>query len=364
MIGKSASAAAALLAVLALTACGPGSPAPTPTTTPGSTWTADPDDEATPEPTGAADRPTPLFAASCDTLAPASLLTPILPFAFEANDVLRTEYFATPSIPRHGAVAQVGGLLCEWSNGEPYSSQMGSSAFRGIQLSVLPDARSGWELFAGYYGIAPTADSVSCFAASGVCSLDVYADGYWFSAEIATTVGAGTEPAVRALGDHLQAATSGFGTLRDRWYPTGLESIPAACETTLPASLVTAVFGSGHGLYNSEGEHGGWSLWAEAVSRNGGFGCGWFGDGEISVSWQPGGEWLARQLGVTTNGAEVDVPALAADGVARLTSYSDGSYRIDLVAHGTWASTVVNGARDSDSGVRQLANHVAGLFAP
>jgi len=235
MIGKSAAAAAALLALLALTACGPGSPTPTPATTSGSTATADPDDEATPGPTEvAADRPTPRFDASCDTLVPTSLLTPILPFAYEVNDVLRTQYFATPSIPRHGAVAQVGGLLCEWSNGEHYSSETGSSAFRGIQLSVLPEARSGWELFADYYGFAPTADSVSCFAASGVCSLDVHADGYWFSAEIATTVGAGTEAAVRALGDHLQAATSGFGTLREPWYPTGLQVIPSDCDVTLP----------------------------------------------------------------------------------------------------------------------------------
>jgi hypothetical protein len=364
MIGKPAAAFAALLALLALTACGPGSPAPTPTTT-GGTATADPDDGATPEPTDTApDRPTPRFDASCDTLVPASLLTPILPFAFEANDVLRTEYFASPSIPRHGAVAQVGGLLCEWSNGEPYSSETGSSAFRGIQLSVLPDATSGWERFAGYYGFAPTADSVSCFAASGVCSLDVHAGGYWFSAEIDTTVGAGTEAAVRALGDHLQAATSGFGTLREPWYPTGLQVIPSDCDVTLPATLVGSVFGSGHELYEADGG-GGWSLWAEAMSRNGGFGCGWYGGVEtISISWQPGGAWLARQLGVTSNGAAVDIPALGADGVARLTSYSDGSYGIDLVAHGTWVSTVVNGASDSEAGVRQLANHVAGLFAP
>lgn len=355
-------ATAALLALLTLSACSPGTPTPTPPLTASAT----PTDEPEPEPTAAAaDRPPVRFGATCASLVPTALLTPILPFTFEANDLVRSQYLATPDIPRNAAVAQLGGLVCEWSNGEPYSSQVGSSAFRGIQLSVLPEAADGWEFFTGYYDVDPVAGSVSCSAESGACSLDVFADGYWFSADIATTVGPGTEAAVVALAGHLRSAVAGFGPLAARWYPAGLETIPVGCGTTLPESVVSAVYGSGHDLYNSEGEHGGWSVWAEAWTRDGGFGCGWFGESEaITVSWLTGGAWLAEHLGVTANGVAVEIPGLGGDGIARQTSYGDGSSRIDLVAHGTWVTMSVAGSADPATGVRLLANHVAGLYAP
>jgi hypothetical protein len=349
-------AAAALLALL--TACGPGSPAPTPT----GTADAGPSAEPTPEPPAAADRPEPRFGDGCDALVPDALLSAIFPFAVEPHDFLATEYAAWPGIPRHGAVAQVGGLLCEWSNGEPYSSMTGASAFRGIQLSVLPEAEDGWDTLLGMHGYGRPEGDVYCSPSASICTFDVYASGYWFAAEIAVPVSAGTPAAVDALADHLLTQVAGFGALQPLWEPADLVRPPHDCAVVLPASVVDAIHGRGHTLYESDGG-GGWSLWAEALTRNTGFGCGWFDETRgIGVEWQNGGAWLAEHLRVTTNGVAIDIPALGSDGIARLTCYAGGECRADLVVHGTWISATVSNSADPEAGVRLLAAHLAGLM--
>jgi hypothetical protein len=348
-------AAATLLALLA--ACGPSSPAPTPT----SPADAGPSAEPTTEPTPAADRPEPRFGEGCDALVPDALLSAIFPFTVEPHDLLATQYAARPDIPRHGAVAQAGGLLCEWSNGEPYSSVTGASAFRGIQLSVLPEAEEGWETFVGMYGYGPDGD-VYCTPSGSTCTFDVYAAGYWFAAEISVPVAAGTPAAVDALADHLLTQVAGFGALEPVWEPADLISVPHDCAVVLPASVVDEIHGPGHTLYETDGG-GGWSLWAEARTRGTGFGCGWYDDTRsVGVEWQNGGAWLAEQLGVTTNGVDIDIPALGTDGVARLTCYAGGECRADLIVHGTWISATVANSADPEAGVRRLAAHLAGLM--
>jgi hypothetical protein len=345
-------AAAALVTLLA--ACGPGSPVPTPT----GTTDADPSGEPTTEPTPAADRPEPRFGEGCDALVPDALLSAIFPITVEPQDVLATQYAAWPSIPRYGAVAQLGGLLCEWSNGEPYSSVTGASAFRGIQLAVLPEAEGGWETFHETYGYE---GGVNCHSDSR-CDFDVYSAGYWFTAEIAVPVSAGTPAAVDALADHLLAQVAGFGALEPLWEPADLVELTDDCAVVLPASVVDAIHGADHTLYEGDGG-GGWSLWGEARARTSGFGCGWYDDTRsVGVEWQNGGAWLAEHLGVTTNGVDIDIPALGSDGAARLTCFVGGECRADLIVHGTWISATVSNSADPEAGVRLLAAHLVGLM--
>jgi hypothetical protein len=342
--------------VILLAACGPGSPTPT------DTVDADPSGEPTTEPTAAAaDRPEPRFGEGCDALVPDALLTAIFPFAVEPHDLLSTQYAAWPGIPRHGAVAQVGGLLCEWSNGEPYSSATGASAFRGIQLAVLPEAADGWDTFLGMHGYGPEGD-VYCSPSGSACTFDVYADGYWFAAQISVPVSAGTEAAVDALADHLLTQVAGFGALEPVWEPADLVRLPHDCAVVLPASVVAEIHGADHTLFETDGG-GGWSLWAEAKTRNSGFGCGWYDDTRsVAVEWQNGGAWLAEHLRATTNGVEIDIPALGGDGIARLTCFAGGECRADVIVHGTWLSATVANSADPEAGVRLFAAHLAGLM--
>ena len=132
-------AASALLVLLA--GCAPASPTPTPTTT---TTSSSPSPSATSdagEPLP--DRPVPRFGDGCAALVPAATVSAIFTYPVEPHDFLETEYAALPSIPRNAWIAQSGGMLCEWSNGEAYSSATGVSAFRGVQIAILPEAADG-----------------------------------------------------------------------------------------------------------------------------------------------------------------------------------------------------------------------------
>jgi hypothetical protein len=341
--------ATALVAVL--TACDPGTPVPpsepeTPIAT------------ESPAPEVSVSRPVPRFGDGCAALVPDALITALVPGAAEPHDLLATQYGAFPTIPRSAAVAQVGGLLCEWSNGIPYSSATGASGFAGIQLSVLPDAATGWDTLVAYSGHDPAAGNTYCF--DEVCGFDIFADGYWFSAEMFLPSGGGTLADVEALADHLRGEAADFGT------PAAPSTAPGAplaadCALLLPAALVDDIYGAGHSLLESDGG-GGWSLWAEASLRNHDGGCGLFDAAQmLAVDWLNGGAWLAAELGAT-GGTPVVIAELAEGDSATLDCDSPDHCRVTLTIDGTWVTVTAQYAPDSAAAATRLAEHVVGVL--
>ena len=346
-------AAAALLVVL--TACGPG--APTPTGASGSPTPAASDD-AEPSP-AAAERPTPGFGDGCAGLVPASLIESLSPGA-SPHDLLASEYGAISWIPRNASIGQLRGMLCEWSNGEPYSSATGASAFRGIQLVVLPDAARGWIQFTDFYGYDPEVGFVSCTESIGFCHVEFFADGYWFEVEAYVPPRSGLEADFVALGAHLRTQAATFGRAEAPWTPDGHVLLTNDCAAMLPGSLVDEVFGAGHDLSDGEGGDGGWSVWAEAISRNQDWGCGWYGETEeFSLQWLNGGAWLASELGAT-GGTPLPLSGLA-DSDSATISCDGAGCRVDLLVGGNWVVATANGASDASAAATRLAGHIVGV---
>lgn len=344
-------AAAALVAVLA--GCDPGTPMPTESGTPVVTGSA------TPEPSGTdADRPTPRFGDGCAALVPDALITALVPGAAEPHDLLATQYTAFPTIPRFASIAQVGGLLCEWSNGVPYSAATGWSGFVGIQLAVLPDAATGWDTVIGYYGYDPLAGNVYCY--DEACGFDVFAAGYWFSAEMFLPATGGTLADVQALADHLREQAAGFGTPTAAWTPPGAP-VTDDCAVLIPAALVEEIYGAGHSLVLEPGG-GGWSLWAEASLRNQDSGCGWYYGAEtLTTQWLNGGAWLAAELGAT-GGAPVAIAGLGGGDTATLTCESPDHCRVSLTLDGNWITASAGYAPDSAAAATRLAEHLVAVL--
>jgi hypothetical protein len=350
MIRILAVATAASLVVV-LTACDPGTPAP-----PSDTSTPVASESPTPE--TAVSRPVPRFGDGCAALVPDALITALVPGAAEPYDLLATQFAAFPTIPRSASVAQVGGLLCEWSNGIPYSSATGASGFAGIQLSVLPDAATGWDTLVAYYGHDPVAGNTYCYGE--VCGFDVFADGYWFSAEMFLPSGGGTLADVEALADHLRGEAAGFGAPAAPWTAPGAP-VTDDCAELIPGALVDDIYGPGHSLYSESGG-GGWSLWAEASQRNQDSGCGWYYSAEaLTVQWLNGGAWLAAELGAT-GGTPVAIADLAEGDTATLDCESPDHCRMTLTIDGTWITATAQYAPDSAEAATRLAEHVVGVI--
>lgn len=347
-------AGAALLVVL--TACGPGTPTPT-----GESGSPRPSASSSdPEPTEAAiERPTPGFGDGCAGLVPASLITSLAPGA-TPQDLLASEYGAIPWIPRNASIGQLRGMLCEWSNGEPYSSATGASAFRGIHLVVLPDAARGWIQYTDFYGYDPEVGYVICTESTGFCHLDFFAEGYWFEAEAYVSPRSGLEADFLALAAHLRAQAATFGRADAPWTPDGHVPMTDDCAVVLPGSLVDEVFGVGHSLSDGEGGDGGWSVWAEAMSRTQDWGCGWYGESEeFSLQWLNGGAWLAVELGATS-GTPLPLSGLA-DGDSATINCDSVGCRVDLLVGGNWVVATANGASDASAAATRLASHVVGV---
>jgi hypothetical protein len=343
-------AAASLIAVL--TACDPGAPTPSDSDSATPVATASPTREAT------ADRPVPRFGDGCAALVPDVLITALVPGAADPHDLLATQYAAFPVIPRNASIAQVGGMLCEWSNGVPYSSATGASGFAGIQLSVLPDAATGWEALVAYYGYDPVAGNAFCY--DEVCGFDVFADGYWFSAEMYLPAGGGTLANVEALAGHLRGEAAGFGAPAAPLSPPG-EPVTDDCAVLIPAALVEDVYGAGHSL-SEESDGGGWSLWAEASQRNQDSGCGWYSAAQVfAVEWLNGGAWLAAELGATA-GTPVAIAELAEGDSATLECVSPDHCRVTLTIDGTWITATAQYAADTAAAATRLAEHLVGVL--
>ncbi|MER3389271.1 MAG: hypothetical protein RJQ01_04485 [Microcella sp.] len=323
--------------LLILTACTPE--APTPSASPTSASPA-----PTPDPTIApASAPEPRLDLTCDDLAASLPLSTTFPSAVSTRSRAQTEYGAHPSWPEEYKVRSVGGLVCEFSNGEPQSRVRGSNpAYVGARILVLPDPGSQWDAFVATYGVSGTR-LVSCFPDSGAtsCSFDALGADRWVDVSIA---GAVSETAGVALGDAVLAAVTSAGPGAATWTPpAGTLAVPDACTDYISnTALQTATgFAAPFILGSRSTGGGGFSLHAGAEEINGSPSCLWAfessdsGVGTLKVL--RGGEWAWAEAQTIVGSTPITVAGLAADDEAWLRcGPSDAWCVVDLVLGGNW----------------------------
>jgi len=237
----------------------------------------------------------------------------------------------------------LGGITCEWSNGEPLSDTTGyNPAYVGSRVLVLPNATSQWDRYLSYYGPDAEGDLCSAYEGPMHCTTDRLTGSTWVQV---TTVGAASEAAASALGAEVVAAVAGAGAGAAPWTPpAGTAALPADCPGVIADDVVQSALALDVAVQASTGG-GGWSLESGARQNWGGPHCYWaFLDADAgvgSLSSLPGGAWAwaeAREFLTLPSAPEaVTVAGLSAGDEAWLRCASADDYcLVDLVIGGNW----------------------------
>ncbi|MEI5584243.1 MULTISPECIES: hypothetical protein [unclassified Agromyces] len=333
---RTASVAAVLaLAALALSACAT-SPEPTATTeAPPPSGTATPSPEPAPAPASGTVRPASRYDLTCDELVPPANISDMFDVAVAPVDPLVTAASAGLSVPRMTSALSIGGLACEWSNGEAYNSQLGTTTpYTGVLVTVVPPQDAGWSDRATGAGLpAPGTDCGADF-----CSITRVASGAWIA--IAAIGGPNAILPVGADG----VANAAVAAVDSASPPAAASEVPSGipddCEGLVPVATVESITGSA-GLV-AETTAGGWSEWAEAMAIAGDLGCRWMPSGAdevvVGAAWVRGGVWAFDRIEAA--GALVPAPSdLAVAGADRAFVRWDperGVCGVDLLVGPDW----------------------------
>jgi len=340
------SAASLLLAAAiaaALVACAPSAPAPSTSPAPAASPAATPTASAS---AAAALSPQPIIDLTCaellaDSTVAAQFAVPVMP-ADAAISMMTASFF---SLADAFVVRSLGGLACEWNNGESYSSSRGyNGAYVGYRVVVLPDATSQWAKYIAYYG--PEGEGQYCNSIStGVlsCSSNDPVGDLWVEIE---TFGVTSEAAATALRDSVIDTVSAAAPVAQVWVPpAGTLPLPTDCASLVPYSTVTSALGSSAPLKGFKGGGGGWSLVAGADVNAGVGGCGWFyPDTDYSfgnISTLAGGAWAWDQARPALTAPAVPEPLViagltAADQAWIRCAPANAECVVDLVIGGNW----------------------------
>jgi hypothetical protein len=356
---RSASSIVAVTTLLiALTACTDPVPTPTPTASASS--------EPTPSPTLAPiSAPAPVLDVDCAALVGDATLVGAFAVAVSSIDPAESMMAAYPAISPTYQVRSLGGITCEWSNGEPQSNTTGSNpAYVGARVMVLPNATSQWDRYLAYYGASAAGDYCTDGGGSLYCTTDALVGSTWVEV---TSVGASSDAAASALGAEVVAAITAAGPGADPWSPPAdTAALPADCTGVIPDAAVQSALGIDVAVQASTGG-GGWSLEAGARENWGGPHCYWaFLDADAgvgSLATLPGGAWAwaeAREfLAHPSTPESVTIAGLAAGDEAWIRCAAADTYcLIDLVIAGNWVEAYV---WPDDSGF--AIDHRAGALA-
>lgn len=325
-----------------LVACAPPDPEPTPTPPPTS---------AAPTPTPTADSlsaPAPLIDVPCAELVSAATLTSAFTTPVTAIDPAESLMGAYPTIAPTYAVRSLGGLTCEWNNGQPQSFTGGSSAtYVGVRVIVLPNATSQWDRFIDYYGAEAEGDYCASGGPTFYCSTDALVGSTWVEVIM---FGAVSDVEASALGAEVVAGITAAGPGAELWAPpAGTAALPADCPGVVSDAAVQAALGLDVPIQAASGG-GGWSIEAGARENWGGPGCFWaFLDADAgvgSLATLPGGAWAwdeAREfITLPAIPESVGIAGLAAGDEAWLRCAAGDDYcLIDLVIGGNWVEAYV-----------------------
>ena len=335
ILNPSVLAAASALLLLALTGCTPGTP--TPTATPAAI--ASPRPTPTPAPTvEPISAPEPRIDLTCAELGDALPLAGSFIEPVAAISRAATEYGAYPSRPEEYIVRSAGGLVCEFSNGQPQSRVLGPiPAYVGVRIFVLPDPGAQWDRYVSYYGISGDRDAYC--AASSNCYLNALGGSSWVDGIV---VGAVNDAAGTAVLDAALSAVTTSAPGAAPWTPpAGTLALPDDCATYIDGPELQSASGLSRVFDPTSYGGGGWSLFAGASAIDRSPSCFWafeFADAGIgSLKVLRGGEWAWAEAREIVGSAPIAVAGLGADDEAWLRCGAGDSWCVvDLMLGGNW----------------------------
>lgn len=324
-------------ALLLLSGCTPGTPTPTASPTVEASASPTPTPTPTVEPVSA---PEPRIDLTCAELGAALPLAATFSVPVSGVSRAATEYGADPSMPEEYVIRSVGGLVCEFSNGQPQSTTRGLNPdYVGVQVLVLPDPGPQWDRYVSYYGVSGDRSQFCYSEASGAtCNANALAGSTWVDASVVAAV---NETAGAALVDAVIAAIGSAGPGAGVWSPpAGTFALPDNCEGFIDAAALQSTTGLAN-LEPRGREGGGWSLRAGAQTIDGSPSCFWafqFADAGIgTLKVLRGGEWAAGEAQDIIGAASITVAGLPDGDEARLRcGPADEWCVVDLVLGGNW----------------------------
>jgi hypothetical protein len=323
-------------ALLLLSGCTPGTP--TPTASPTAEASASPTPTPTVEPISA---PEPRVDLTCDELGAALPLAASLVQAVTSVSPAETEYGAYPARPEEYVVRSVGGLVCEFSNGQSQSGVLGSTpTYVGVRILVLPDPGAQWDRYVDYYSVPGTRDSY-CVAESlgSTCYFNGLGGGRWVDTVV---VGATDDLAGMAVIEAAFTAIATAGPGAAAWTPPAdTLALPDACDAYVSPAQLQAATGLSTPLATYGSGGGGWSLRGGAQAIDGSPSCFWafeFADAGIgTLDVLRGGAWAWAEAQDIVASAPITVAGLDEGDEAWLRcGPSDAWCVVDLVLGGNW----------------------------
>ncbi|MET3768937.1 hypothetical protein ABIB15_001623 [Marisediminicola sp. UYEF4] len=360
----------ALAIILAVSAAATGCATPA-GVSPSASPAAEPSPTPSPSPS-AVERiaaPLPYVDASCAELLSTASLASGFAVPVAALEVVENIYLSGSDGPLRFALRQLGGIECEWSNGEPIIANFGPNPrYVGVTLRVLPGAEDRWQYFSDYYSVEG-AEQAYCgeTAEPTSCLINALVADDWVELELqaaASVIGDGSnaEAVTRRLYDEFVAALSAAPASSAEWSPpTGTIPLSSECAQFVSPADAAAIIGLP--VY-FDGMDGGASLVAASWANSGGSPCFWAHSPEepagVFVSWLPGGEWAWMEQQRPGSYEAVAVPGLLPDDAAWLDCpASTGDCALDLIVGHNWIQIALSrDDADKPAVLEQLAAKV------
>jgi hypothetical protein len=285
---------------------------------------------------------------ACAELASSGTIAGAVSAAVSSVDPAKTTMDAYPVLADTYPIRSLGGLACEWNNGQPQSGTTGlNPAYVGVRVLVLPNANSQWDRYVAYYGPTIVGDYCAASSVPLFCTTDALVGSNWVDVRI---VGASSSAGASALGAEVVSAVTSAGPGAAVWTPpAGTTTLPADCPGVVADATVQSALGLAVPVQASSGG-GGWSIESGARENWGGPHCYWgfldADDGVGSLATLPGGAWAWAEartfITLPAVPEAVSIAGLAAGDEAWLRCSAGDTYCvIDLVIGGNWVEAYI-----------------------
>ncbi|HKH07875.1 MAG TPA: hypothetical protein VKA62_02905 [Agromyces sp.] len=263
------------------------------------------------------DAPSPRFAADCEALAP---LAQLQAFVGSGVGALRAVDRRASLAPDQAALDQLGGLMCDWDDGQAWPAWQGPPEGRQtVRLHLVRDGAEAAQTYVDTYAAeigtsayGPTASGPRCTGVeydspSGYCHFDAWLSNAWIELSVSGIVlddFASDGEAVAAftvLTDRIVETLAAEPSPSAAWTAPVSASTATDCEHLASIDDVQTITGNAEtwfGLYWDGPRIGQYSFATAAV---GALSCAiGFAESEGSlgaVSYLPGGDWAFATLG-------------------------------------------------------------------
>lgn len=351
----------ALALAAGLTACDPTAPGPGPSASTTAAPTESPEPEVDP-----ITAPSPELALDCGDLVSPATLAGLFSGGVAEVDPEKTIIEAANVIPYKYAVEQLGGIACEWSNGQPQSAKTGDNPlYRGTSVSIARVSATEWGEFVSYYGVVGDRQ-VYCY---DNCYADLLVAGtWWVEVGLQATDAADPLTAFTAEVAAIEAAIAGAAPSGTTWTaPAGTVPLPADCAAVLPAATVQSAFGLAAPL-EAWPPYGGVGLDGTARTQLNSLWCNYLlSDADVAagaLQRLPAGEWAwneARAFGLLDGPlVELVVAGLEDGDSVWVRCPATGACSVDVIVGHNWVQFVgwpsdVGSAADRHLAIEQIA---------